>query len=70
MGYLIEPEDFQLGGREEEEVVFKVEGTCHSKRRKQPRLKNTHSVTVIPRLSYLSALTSEMARCFIQALLE
>lgn len=40
---------------------------------KQPtEVINTHSVTVIPRLYYLSALTSlsEMASCFIQGILE
>lgn len=41
-------------------------------KKKTTKVENTRSVTVIPRLYYLSALTcpSEMASCFIQGILE
>lgn len=76
-GSYFEPDDAfsWVQGEKEKEVVFKVEGTFESHFKTEKKTywgqKNTLSVTLIPRLYYLPALTSlsEMAH-FLQGMLE
>lgn len=75
MGYLLwARRRVELGVSEETRTWFsKWKENDIPKGGKTPtEAENTHSVAVIPRLYYLSALTSlsEMASCFIQGILE
>lgn len=74
-GSYFEPDDAFSWVQGEVEVVFKVEGTFESNFKTEKKTywgqKNTLSVTLIPQLYYLPALTSlsEMAH-FLQGMLE